>query len=491
MKGIILLAIESLLNKNNVRYKKRIRNSLIITYLIPISIFIVLFGYFYYFLSQKSLDEELGKRLIVVAQCVTTQISPDRIFLLREGDEDSRVYKSILFKLKKLQNITNVKRIYLFNKEYKSIADTDESVLIGTKYFKEFDKFEISKVEQGESVASTLFRGNDGLYYKTGYAPLWYNGNVVAFVGVDGSVEFFEILSRIQKNIIKFGIISAIITIIISILFATTIEKRINKLVQSAKKIEIGEMETQIPVIGDDEIGYLARSLDEMRKSILKRDQTLKMMMAGIAHEVRNPLGGMELFIGLLLDELQDKEKRGYVDKIKREVLNLKKLVNDFLDYARPSHINNEKVELKDFFDDIFTVTKNDLLAKNIKVNLNLNGCKYIWFDKDMMKRVFLNLTYNSIDAIEEEGQIDVDISEKNNYYEIKFKDTGKGIDESSAEYLFTPFYTTKANGTGLGLAFVKKIIEEHKGEVYLRNNQDKGATVFIYLPISKELQRD
>ena len=72
----------------------------------------------------------------------------------------------------------------------------------------------------------------------------------------------------------------------------------------AAKRIEVGEMETEVEGIGEDEIGFLARSLDEMRKSILKRDNTFKMMLAGIAHEIRNPLGGIELFTGILKEEL-------------------------------------------------------------------------------------------------------------------------------------------------------------------------------------------
>ncbi len=464
-------------------YKGKIGNKLIITFVLFVTIFVGSTGIFLYRSAKNSLDNELGGKLIAIAQSVTTQIDGSFVTQLFPGDENRLIYINLLQKLNKVKQATDVKRIYIFNRDNKSLVDT-EKVPIGTEYVRlRFNRSELENLWNGNCVHTVLFKGEDGNYYKSGYAPIKTDDSIVAAVGVDTSATIMSAIRAFGRNVIIFAVISILMTIVIGFLFAKTITNPINKLVKSAEEIGKGNFNDEIKIRSNDELGYLGYSIDNMRKAIIQRDNRLKMMLAGIAHEIRNPLGGIEIFAGLLSEDLQGTSKE-YVDKIIKEVKNLNEIVTQFLEYARPTEPVKEEVDLLSIIDEVCFVLSPELKKKNVKLISEITDSDIrVFVDPKQIKSVFMNIIKNSLQAMSTGGEIRLRNGKIDNLISVTINDNGPGITKENLEKIFDPFFTTKEKGAGLGLAIVKKLIEDNNGRVEVQSKINEGTSFTIYLP--------
>src|SRR5262249_17288391 len=156
-------------------------------------------------------------------------------------------------------------------------------------------------------------------------APIFNEqGKSIAFVGVDGAATFFQSLHILSHRLILFGLLSSGVIILVSLLISRKFVVPIQLLVASAERMGAGHFEDPIQIRAEHEIGFLGFVMDEMRKNIIQRDRELQTMLHGIAHEVRNPLGGIELFAGMLEEEVKDEASKKSVQKIQKEVKILK-----------------------------------------------------------------------------------------------------------------------------------------------------------------------
>ena len=475
---------QMLLNMDNMAYKGKIGNKLVVTFVLFVTIFVGSTGWFFYRSAKNSLDSELGGRLVAIAQAVTTQIDGVFIVQLLPGDEATLTYANYLKKLNSVKEATGVKRLYIFDRNNKSLVDTDDSVPIGTEYIKLiFDKSELENLWNGNSVHTVLFRGQDGAYYKSGYAPIIANDSVVAAVGVDTSATIMSAIRAFGRNVFIFAIVSIIITIVIGFVFARTITRHIGELVKSAEEIGKGDFDNEINIKSNDELGYLGYSMDNMRKGIIQRDNRLKMMLAGIAHEIRNPLGGIEIFAGLLSEDLQGMPKE-YVDKIIKEVRNLNDIVTQFLDYARATSPVKEEVDLLSIIEDAYFILIPEFQKRSVKFisEIEADNIK-VFVDPKQIKSVFMNIFKNSLQVMPDGGEIRLKSDKGDNLVGIAVTDNGPGIASDNLEKIFDPFFTTKEKGAGLGLAIVKKLVEDNNGKIEVQSEIGTGTTFTIYLP--------
>jgi signal transduction histidine kinase len=209
-------------------------------------------------------------------------------------------------------------------------------------------------------------------------------------------------------------------------------------------------------------------------------------MLAGIAHEVRNPLAGMTLFTGLLRDDLPEHdERRDHVDKIRRELGYLERVVNDFLDYAR-----RPKPELGDVpCDSLFAEVAQ--LATTGDVTVEVEPCDGLvaHADRAQLRRAILNLAKNAVQAATAAGHhgrgaVRLSARHQGNELELLVWNRGKEIPPATCERLFEPFFTTREKGTGLGLAFVREISADHGGRIEVASAG--GETTFtLVLPLN------
>ena len=452
--------------------------------MLPSLIVIGLLGYFSYKASQWALNKELEARLIAVAEAVSSILPGERLALLKPEDEMGRTHRNNLNKIELLANKTSVSRIFVFDKNLKIILDSSKIIGLGQDMPRlKFDIFEIESSLKGKSSASALFVGKDGRFYKTGYAPLMNNTKAIGVIGVDGSADFVSTLDTMRQIFIITGIASILMIGIISFILSRGLVNPIYRLVDFAKGIGKGDFETNVRIESNDEIGFLSQTLEHMRVNVQSRDQRLQMMLSGIAHEIRNPLGGMELFLGLLKEDLINDPERGeMVHKSLGELNYLKNVVNDFLDFARDKPLNLSVVD-NGFLIEIIFLLSGEFEKKGVELKTDLNRVKEVYCDSQVLRRAIINLLQNALQATKTGGIVEILAENQNGKTLLRIKDTGCGIPKEKIESVFTPFYTTKEKGSGLGLAFVKKIINQHNGSISVDSVKDAGTVFNIYLP--------
>jgi signal transduction histidine kinase len=249
-------------------------------------------------------------------------------------------------------------------------------------------------------------------------------------------------------------------------------------LAQSARAIGSGDLERVIDVETSDEIGVLADTLNEMRKSIQERDRQLQMMLSGIAHEVRNPLGGMALFVGLLSEELSGNQTAAkHLARIGTELDYLSRVVSDFLDFARERPVEEEELDPRQEFEQIHNLAAGDLERAGVALELEVaSDVKEVKWDRERMRRSLLNLVGNAIQASKSGGKVRISLHRHDGAIVVSVWDQGDGIPDDKQERVFEPFYTTRQQGTGLGLALVKKVVEAHGGTIAFETESGQGT---------------
>jgi len=470
------------------RPRRHLRTRLIAAFLAPMLVTLVVGTAVWYWLARQALEEELGLRLIAVAQAAAAGLPVAQVTALVPGDEESRTYRRIKRDLERLRRATGVSRLFVVSLERTALIDTEPGVLPGaTLHRLAEDRAELARVFRGRPAASLLFTGRDGALYKTGYAPLAdASGRAVAAVGADGSAAFFEVLADVRDALVLVGLVGAALVVLTGLLVAGGITRPLNRLVSAARAIGRGRLDQHVPHEGKDEIAFLGRTLEEMRAHLAERDQRMQMMLSGIAHEIRNPLGGIDLFTGLLADELESDEKLcSHVGRIRQELSALTRIVNDFLDYARPSRLDRSDVNPHELMQEVVDLVGGDIDERGVRIEIDMpDGCPDLHVDPELLRRALLNLVLNAVQAVEPGGAVRLGVRpDPDGGVILEVEDDGQGIEPDKLSEVFKAFYTTRAQGTGLGLALARKIVEEHRGEIEINSEVDRGTHVRIHLP--------
>ena len=422
---------------------------------------------------RQTLENELADKLESLAKAMALQIDADLLQNIFPGDEATRTYKNLLQQLQVFKRQTNMRRIFIFLKNKKNVVDTDPSAQIGNDLvFMPIAGEETEALFSGQTVNSTLFEGSDGRFYKTGFAPILAERQIVAAVALEASAHTLDAIQTVRRDLLILGIAVLVGSVFIGFLFSKKITTPINRLKSAAQKITKGDYESKIQIKSSDEIGFLGQTMEEMRRAIVQRDIRQKTMLAGVAHEIRNPLGGIELFAGLLASELTDEKPKNEAEKIQKEVQNLKKIVNNFLNYARPNKAKKENCVVKDIFEEAKFLMAQDLNGYKVEFFEDKKNSR-IFVDPQHLKQIFLNLMKNSVEAMKGSGKIRLEIKGPN---KLDFSDSGPGIANELQAQVFEPFFTKRKDGTGLGLAIVKSLVEENGGEIRLVQNINSGA---------------
>ncbi len=325
------------------------------------------------------------------------------------------------------------------------------------------------------------------------------------------AVNFYYSIENKQTGIkITFAIIYILVvglllflSTIIAIAFADRLTKPIINLIGASEDISKGILDTKVPEIETDkEFIKLNQNFNSMIDRLKKQQEKLlvserysawESVARKLAHEIKNPLTPIQLSIDRLKDKFSKRisegqdEFKNYLSTINRQIKDIESLVNEFSSFARmPTPIFKE-MNLVDVVERSIDFYK---LSTDNKINFkSYKKIVHFKYDEEQLYRVFINLIKNSEDSIKErkekdknfKGKIDIEIEGDNDYIDISIVDNGIGIKDTSK--IMTPYFTTKKNGTGLGLPIVNKIINEHKGEMTITSLKT-GAKVQILFPV-------
>lgn len=242
-------------------------------------------------------------------------------------------------------------------------------------------------------------------------------------------------------------------------------------------------------IIDRNNLDNIVLVLDDISEVVrLQRINIWREIATRIAHEIKNPLTPIKLSAERMLrkvKKLDDEEMKQMLEESMSTVINeaneLYNLVNEFNSFARLPEIKKEYFNINMLVDSVISIYQQS--HPNINIHKRIEESLEIYADKQQIKRMFLNLVNNSIHALDDNGNIYIDVFKENNWIKIIFSDDGAGIDENDMEKIFMPYFSKKPDGTGLGLAIVKKIVEEHSGSVKIESEKNKYTTFNIKLP--------
>ncbi len=258
---------------------------------------------------------------------------------------------------------------------------------------------------------------------------------------------------------------------------------------RSGRMVPISERDSPIHDQSGRRIGNVKTFQDlseiiALREQVRQRDRLAAIgeMAATVAHEIRNPLGGIRGFAAFLARDIPPDDPRArLVDKIQEGTRILDTVVNDLLEYTRPVNLNPTTVACGALLQDVVGFLNHD--PARIAVSVAMPPSLHVRADPEKMRQVFMNILINAVQSIRDSGEIAITAQADDHYVAIAFRDTGCGMDAGELERIFWPFYTTKEKGTGLGLAVCRKIVEAHGGDIRADSRPGEGTTITLRLP--------
>lgn len=224
---------------------------------------------------------------------------------------------------------------------------------------------------------------------------------------------------------------------------------------------------------------------DEMKRK--EKLVALGHLAAGVAHEIRNPLSSIKGLAKYFAERAPaGGEAHQLAQVMAKEADRLNRVVSELLELVKPTHLALQAVDLNTLINHSLQLVSQDANSREIQLRFTANDTlPEIQADPDRLTQVLLNLYLNAIQAIGQHGVINVAASESGAGVKISVTDSGKGIAADQLEAIFTPYFTTKADGTGLGLAVVHNIVEQHGGTIQVVSQEGKGATFTLWLPVT------
>jgi signal transduction histidine kinase len=453
----------------------RLLAKLLLAMLVPAVLVLALFGATAHEVARRVLEDELGRRLATAASSVAMLVLPEQLSAIAAGDEQSNTYANLRHRAMEARERLALRRVLLVARDLTARADSENLLALGAQAHElGADAPEIERASLGPATASPLFTGRDGLPYKRGYARV---GNPAAgFAVVEASAAYLDALAAFRRYLVLGGLVSLLMIAVLAVWLSRRMSGPLERLAAAAERIGQGNLSGPVVSETRDEIGYLASRLDEMRAALQARDERMQMMLAGIAHEVRNPLGGLELYAGLLREGLLGQPERlAEIARVEREIGYLESVVSDFLDFARRPALVMETVPARKLLDEIAEMGGHAGGGPSMRVECEAGLVARA--DRAQLRRALLNLAKNAVTAAGASGQVVLAAradAEGRIVWEIR--DSGPGVPDEIRDRIFAPFFTTRERGTGLGLAFVQEIARDHRSAVEIDRGPEGGA---------------
>jgi len=239
-------------------------------------------------------------------------------------------------------------------------------------------------------------------------------------------------------------------------------------------------------------IDDLSEENKKLFAKLLQADKlaALGTLAAGMAHEIKNPLASMKGLTQVLPENLNDQAfLTRYQEVVERQINRINDIVEKLLNFGQPQQLEIKEINLTRVINDVLSLIEPQLIKNDVEVEKKLHGAIMIEADEANLSQVFMNLFLNAIQAMPDSGKLALCSKlEPGGRVLLEVTDTGEGIGEAALGKIFDPFYTTKAQGSGMGLAVAYRIVNEHHGEIQVESAPKKGTTFKIWLPLKQPL---
>ncbi len=292
---------------------------------------------------------------------------------------------------------------------------------------------------------------------------------------------------------------------VVMAVLAVLIEQPLRELEKTIQRVQGGDLHAQVGFARrDDDVGALGRRFNQMVRQLrenkaeierLHRQElsraehlaTLGELAAGLAHEIRNPLAGIAGVIEVIGKELPaGSASRDVLGDVHAEIRQIQSILSDFLAYARPRPPQFHRADLNDTIEQAVLLARQQVRSRPIGIHFAPSPeVAAVVHDPVQIQQVALNLLLNAIQAIPEAGRIEIRLENRGDFAVLRVSDTGRGIPRSILPKIFRPFFTTRKEGTGLGLPLTRGIVESHGGRIEVTSEPGKGTCFEVRLPLA------
>lgn len=462
-------------------------NNKLIAMMLVLSFTLIVILLFLYWQSEKDLLNQVGSQTAELSRAI--QVGVEEVTGSGTTDE------SRLAQYLKSLNSKGINEISIISNSDEIIASTNPTKVGAAVSPKK--KELIIKAEVGEPVSK------EGKTYNV-IVPVIAAGAHYGYIHLKINAD--DVSELLQRNFMR-RVVAALAVFAIGIAIAVFLSFRytepIHSIVGAAKRVAGGDFDVTLPVDRRDEIGELTESFNFMverlreNRRIEERLREAEHLSAvgqlsrSIAHEIRNPLN----FISLSIDHIRARYRpapagqalafEGLIGGIKEEIYRLDKLVNDFLDYGRPLKLSIQRVSVERMLRDVVEIIRPKAAAENVRLAEEYGFLPEIGADPELLKTCVLNVVGNAFQAMPGGGTLTIRTGREDGRLTLSVLDTGQGVPRENIPRVFEPFFTTRSNGLGLGLATTKRIVEEHGGRIDFHSYEGTGSEVVISLPFA------
>ena len=310
--------------------------------------------------------------------------------------------------------------------------------------------------------------------------------------------DLVELEATMLRTAVLVAITGILMAIVLSWWATARITRPVQRLAESAGRVAAGNWGATVEVASSDEIGQLARAFNRMTHELVEQRDRLvqaervaawRELARRLAHELKNPLFPLQITVENMQraratrPEQFDEVFREGTSTLLAELSNLKQIIGRFSDFAKMPAPEMQTVNLNELVSETMRLFEAQLSKAGIRASAQLDaGLRPVEADPEQLTRVLRNLVLNAVDAMPEGGTLTVRTINLRVGVRLEVSDTGQGLTPEECQRLFTPYYTTKTHGTGLGLAMVQSVVSDHKGRIAVESEKGKGTTFRIDL---------
>lgn len=465
-------------------------NSKLVAIMLFLSLSLIAALVLLYYHTEKVLYADFERQTAELSAAIRIGVEE----LTRKGAYNEASLKAYLAKL----NPRGVKEISLISSSHRVLAST-EAAEVG-KWLTRSKRELIFRAELGQPVTS------EGTFYNV-VIPVASEGQTLGYIHLRMSTEDFSVFLR--TSVIRRIAVALLIFLLgtgLAWVLARWYTKPIEEMARAARRVAGGDLSCELPPERRDEIGQLARSFNYMIGKLREdRDLREKLRKAehlagigqfsrSIAHEIKNPLN----FISLGIDHMQEAYRPGDLEhadrfdsllgNMKKEIQRVSRFAESFLEFGKSLELNRINADMGELIANVLELVAVKAVKERVQILREEEGVPPILkIDPDFIRTCLYNILLNAFQAMPEGGRILVRTRREAGWFVLEISDSGRGVPSEVAAHAFDPFFTTRTGGIGLGLAFTKRVVDEHGGRVSFESRQGEGSTVRILLPCPSE----